>query len=291
MSWPNNINIPGLPFGNNRASYDDALNYLKDYSADDYGVITAMATGAYGAAPYLYGQSAKANDPGNGLFRASANKSGTVRSSFDPTSLIGPAIGLFGDIYGANTAAEGQAAANAQNLQIARDQMRFQEIMSGTSHQREVKDLENAGLNPVLSANSGASTPAGASATMENAAPQYGNIGSRLVQNAMSAFEMQKINKELGSIQADINEKNSRRDLNEATRNKVNREADLLKPFSDFLPLVSKGISSSAKGVKYLGEAVINKIYDAIVDIIAGEDPPKKNDFKPTIKFKIMNKE
>jgi len=96
---------------------------------------------------------------------------------------------LVGGLFGSS----GQRAANQANLRIAREQMKFQKEMSDTSYTRAVADLKNAGLNPMLSLmQGGASTPAGASAVMQNEA---GAGISSAVQAASLALIKEQVRK------------------------------------------------------------------------------------------------
>lgn len=110
--------------------------------------------------------------------------------------LIGGAVGMpwlggLGVVGDAILGRNDQSRANDQNVQLTREQMAFQERMSNTSYQRAVKDMEAAGLNPMLAySQGGASTPAGNAAHVEPKTPVSSSSALQASQSALAAEQV-----------------------------------------------------------------------------------------------------
>lgn len=139
-------------------------------------------------------------------------------------AIIGAAAGIGGGLFG-----------NYLNSREMRKQREWMERMSNSAHQREVEDLRNAGLNPILSATggNGASTPQGQLIPMED--PIAKGINSALaVRQQEATIGLQDAQSKQANSQTLLNETNvgvaeSQAALNAANARHALANADLAK--------------------------------------------------------------
>lgn len=145
----------------------------------------------------------------------------------------GPAGAAAGAQIGAGLSSASSAKKiNQQNIEQADKQMAFQERMSSTAHQRQVADLKAAGLNPILSVNSGASSPAGSMAQLKN--PMEGMSAS--VAAATQAYDtISRQKSEIDLLNAQTNKANVEAMVSTKGIPEADLKNKLYKKFNDFI--------------------------------------------------------
>lgn len=160
---------------------------------------------------------------------------GAFLSAIQP--FVGPVIQGITSLFGAKSSAESISQTNQSNQDNAKAQMDFQERMSDTAHQREVADLEAAGLNPILSANAGASTPSGAMATFKDASAPITAAAESVGSSAQSVMSNEQAKANIANTNA-----NTAKTLAETKpKSELNNAIDL----------ITNSVASSAR---WLGE-------------------------------------
>lgn len=138
------------------------------------------------------------------------------------SAVIGAAGSIGGSLLGNSASAKNVASANAANAAMTDKGIQHSKYQMSMAHQLQVRDLRRAGLNPILSANSGASGGMPSMGTMQPVQESYGDLGASAFNTFKTAVEERKLIKEQQQTQR------TQQSANEQLANKASQEAKKL---------------------------------------------------------------
>jgi len=194
-------------------------------------------------------------------------------------------LALWSRIYGTEMSAQANREANQTNIALAREASAFsaheaqknrdwQQVQSGTAHQREMADLIAAGLNPILTATGGAGAGIGSGATGQAA---QGKVQSEIPDSPLSGLasdvtssrrlrdiETEQLKANLQQTKSNVAMANSNMQVNQ--QNIQTQQSTIAKQMEEIATQRTQQTVNSALAQKAIADANASGSYAALLD-------------------------